>query len=99
MANGVLESREALASYPDRVLAYRWSTSAGLLSDMLISLESPHPNSVTSEGPSLKMFGQLPTSVDGEVLYETERGLRFQEAIDRVGVWPLEDRQCPGESE
>ena len=77
VVNGVLESREALASYPDRVLAYHWSTSAGLLSDMLISLESPHPNSVTSEGPSLKMFGQLPTSVDGEVLYETERGLRF----------------------
>ena len=77
VVNGVLESREALASYPDRVLAYRWSTSAGLLSDMLISLESPHPNLVTSEGPSLKMFGQLPTSVDGEVLYETERGLRF----------------------
>ena len=83
VVNGALESREAFASYPDSVIAYRWSVSSGVLSDMLIWLESAHPNSLVFEDSSLKMLGQLPVQVDGDVLYEAKRGLRFH-ALLRV---------------
>jgi alpha-L-fucosidase 2 len=77
VVNGVLESREAFASYPDHIIAYRWSATSGVMSDMLISLESPHPHSLVCEGSSLKMLGQLPTQVEPDVLYDPELGLRF----------------------
>lgn len=102
--------REAFMSYPDNVLVYRWVSLGGVLPDLRINLESPHPYTLEADGDvGLRISGQLPSHVAanprGEyrmpVIYEEGLGLHFVSGLrvlnDGGTVTPMvEEGVCKG---
>jgi alpha-L-fucosidase 2 len=86
-AGGVTHTREAIASFPDQVIALRLSADRPGLVALTARLTSPLRASAAAEGDTaVALRGRAPSHVDPSYLGDTKDAVRYDEGKDAEGM-------------